>query len=59
MIRQFFWLCVIACLAFPVSQWHREVCSALQRRDRIGIAPISLLGNNAPDYHKVFNFEIR
>jgi hypothetical protein len=50
MIRQFFWLCVIACLAFPVSQWHREVCSALQRRDRIGIAPISLLGNNAPDH---------
>ena len=25
----------------------------------LGIAPISLLGNNAPDYHKVFNFEVR
>ena len=38
--RQFSWLCVIACPVFPISQWHHQTCSALQWRDRVGIAPI-------------------
>jgi hypothetical protein len=43
--RQFFWLGFIARFAFPdyYIQWHSEVCSSIQRRDRIGIRPISLL----------------
>ena len=44
--RQFFWLGFIASFAFPdyYIQWLSEVRSSIQRRDRIGIQPISLLG---------------
>jgi len=44
--RQFFWLGFIASFAFPdfYIQWLSEICSSIQRRDRIGIQPISLLG---------------
>ena len=41
--RQFFWLRLIAHFAFPVSQWHLEARSSLQRRDRVGLTPTSLL----------------
>ena len=41
------------CPAFPVSQCHHRAFSALRRRDRIGIAPISLL---RPEGHRTCLF---
>ena len=56
-------LCVPFMGYYYVRMYRNTVCSGsisfLHAWIRIGIAPISLLGNNAPDYHKVFNFEIR
>lgn len=48
-IRQFFWLCFIAGLVFPVSQWHYKTDSTLQLRDSTGFAPVYLLSINTPD----------
>ena len=38
--RQFSWLCFFAYPVFPISQWHIQVCSALQWRDRAGFSPV-------------------